>query len=74
MMTKRWIKTVLFIKLVLLWIFSWIPFPGGEGILNNAIDRAYKRALNDFRNSKIDEKNAEMKKNGVNLKNLNKKL
>ncbi|HHR6080671.1 TPA: hypothetical protein ACS7ZY_003067 [Providencia alcalifaciens] len=73
-MTKRWIKTFLFIKLVLLWIFSWIPFPGSGGILNNAIDREYKRALNDFRNRKIDEKNAEMKKNGVNLKNLNKKL
>ncbi|WP_224057757.1 hypothetical protein [Providencia alcalifaciens] len=74
MMTKRWIKAILFIKLVLLWMLSWVPFPGGGGVLNNAIDRAYKRARNDFRNRKIDEKNAEMRKNGVNLKNLNKKL
>lgn len=73
-MTKAWIKTFLLIKLILLWILSWVPFPGGGGVLNSVIDRAYRRALNDFRNSKIDEKNAEMKKNGVNLKNLNKNL
>ncbi|MTC71463.1 hypothetical protein [Providencia sp. wls1914] len=54
-------------------VISWIPFPDGGGVLNSAIDRASKRPLNDFRNRKIDEKNAEMK-NGVNLKNLNKKL
>ncbi|HHR6131306.1 TPA: hypothetical protein ACS72K_002934 [Providencia alcalifaciens] len=73
-MAKRWIKTFQLIKLALLCFLSWIPFPGGGGSLNNAINRAYKRALNDFHNSKVDEKNAEMKKNGVNLKNLNKKL
>ncbi|UBX48742.1 hypothetical protein LDO51_16580 [Providencia alcalifaciens] len=73
-MTKRWIKTFQLIKLVLLWVLSWVPFPGDGGVLSSAIDRAYKRALNDFRNRKIDEKNAEMKKNGVNIKNLNKKL
>ncbi|HHR5899238.1 TPA: hypothetical protein ACS7XC_000093 [Providencia alcalifaciens] len=72
-MTKQRIKTFLLIRLVSLWILSWIPFSGG-GALNIAIDRAYKRVLNDFRNRKIDEKNAEMKKNGINLKNLNKKL
>lgn len=73
-MSKRRAKIVLLIKLIPLWLLSWIPFPGGGGVLNNAIDRAYLRTLNDYRNLKIDEKNAEMEENGVKLKNLNKKL
>lgn len=73
-MSKRREKIVLLIKLIPLWLLSWIPFPGGGGVLNNAIDRAYLRALNDYRNLKIDENNAVMKENGVKLKNLNKKL
>ncbi|EEB45450.1 Uncharacterised protein [Providencia alcalifaciens] len=73
-MSKRKLKITILIKLVPLWLLSWIPFPGGGGVLNNAIDRAYLRALNDHRNLKIDENNAVMKENGVKLKNLNKKL
>lgn len=73
-MSKRKLKINILIKLVPLWLLSWIPFPGGGGVLNNAIDRAYLRALNDYRNLKIDENNAVMKENGVKLKNLNKKL
>ncbi len=73
-MSKKWRKIIKLIKLVSLWMLSWVPFPGGGGMLNNAIDRAYLRTLNDYRNQKIDEKNAEMKENGVKLKNLNKKL
>lgn len=73
-MSKRKLKITILIKLVPLWLLSWIPFPGGGWVLNNAIDRAYLRALNDYRNLKIDENNAVMKENGVKLKNLNKKL
>lgn len=73
-MSKRKLKITILIKLVPLWLLSWIPFPGGGGVLNNAIDRAYLHALNDYRNLKIDENNAVMEENGVKLKNLNKKL
>lgn len=73
-MSKRRGKIIILIRLVFLWILSWIPFPGAGITLSISIERAYKHALNDYRNLKIDEKNAKMKEKGINLKDLNKKF
>ncbi|MCT6515925.1 hypothetical protein GY03_01315 [Proteus vulgaris] len=73
-MKKRQWNIILIIKLSILWVLKWIPFLYSGGVINSAIDEAYQLTLNDYRNKKIDKKNAEMKEKGINIKNLNKKL
>lgn len=73
-MEKSWITAKLYIKLVILWILSWIPFTGHGINISISIQNAYQGILNDLRNRKIDKQNTELKEKGINLKNRNKKL
>ena len=72
-MSKYRTKITMLVRIVSLWVLSILPLSPAM-ILSTSIERAYRRALNDYRNLKIDEKNAELNKNNIKLKNLNKKL
>ncbi|MBW5405985.1 hypothetical protein ACISK3_10360 [Morganella morganii] len=74
-MKKRHGKTTILIRIVFLWIVNHILlFVTAASQLDDIAKQAYQRALNDYRNQKIDEKNAELKAKGINIRNLNKKL
>ncbi|MEY1424127.1 hypothetical protein AB7038_09970 [Morganella morganii] len=73
-MKKQQGKTTILIRIVFLWIVDRILFFSAASLPDDSIKQAYQRALNDYRNKKIDEKNAEMTKKGINIRNLNKKL
>jgi len=73
-MKKRQGKTTILIRIVFLWIVNRILFFSTVSLPDDSVKQAYQRALNDYRNKKIDDKNAEMMKKGINIRNLNKKL